>query len=63
MNIENLNQKSIELIGPINKQINMTDDATELTLLAMLMMNKSRDILDRTRGSDLRKKLFSEFSE
>ena len=63
MDIENLNKKSIELIGPINKQINMTDDATELTLLAMLMMNKSRDILDRTRGSDLRKKLFSEFSE
>jgi hypothetical protein len=62
MTIDDINKKSIELMIPINKQIQMTNDQEELILLAMLMMNKARDILDESRGLNLRKKLFSEFS-
>lgn len=62
MNIDDINKKSIELLIPINKQINMTDNEEELTLLALLLMNKSKDILDQTKGSNTRKKLFSEFA-
>ena len=62
MTFDEINKKSIELMIPINKQIQMTNDQDELVLLAMLMMNKARDILDESRGLNLRKKLFSEFS-
>ena len=56
-----IDQRSSELTAVIDKQITMTDDETELTLFALLMMNKARDILDRTRGHSTRKKLFDEF--
>ena len=62
MTFDEINKKSIELMIPINKQIQMTNDQDELVLLAMLMMNKARDILDESRGLNLCKKLFSEFS-
>jgi hypothetical protein len=62
MTFDEINKKSIELMIPINKQIQMTNDQEELVLLAMLMMNRARDILDESRGLNLRKKLFSEFS-
>ena len=56
-----LNQRALELMTPIIKQINMTDDREELLLLAFAMMNKSRQIIDANLGEDKRKRLFKEF--
>ena len=56
-----LNRRALELMTPIIKQINMTDDREELLLLAFAMMNKSRQIIDANLGEDKRKRLFKEF--
>ena len=56
-----LNRRALELMTPIIKQINMTDDREELLLLAFAMMNKSRQIMDANLGEDKRKSLFKEF--
>ena len=56
-----LNRRALELMAPIIKQINMTDDREELLLLAFAMMNKSRQIIDANLGEDKRKRLFKEF--
>ena len=56
-----LNKRALELMTPIIKQINMTDDREELLLLAFAMMNKSRQIIDANLGEDKRKRLFKEF--
>ena len=61
MDLDQINQKSYELMIPIIKQINMTDNETELTLLAMLMMNRARDILDQTKDVLLEKNCFLNF--
>lgn len=56
-----LNKRAIELMTPIIKQINMTDDKEELLLLAFAMMNKSKQIIDANLGEQQRKHLFKEF--
>jgi hypothetical protein len=56
-----LNRRALELMTPIIKQINMTDDREELLLLAFAMMNKSRQIIDANLGEDKRKSLFKEY--
>ena len=56
-----LDKRALELMTPIIKQINMTDDREELLLLAFAMMNKSRQIIDANLGEDKRKSLFKEY--
>lgn len=56
-----LNKRAMELMTPIIKQINMTDDREELLLLAFAMMNKSKQIIDANLGEQKRKTLFKEF--
>ena len=62
MTHEEIQKRSIELFEPIARQIQMTDNEEELTLLGLLMMNYARSILDKNLGEAKRKHLFSEFT-
>jgi hypothetical protein len=62
MTPEEIKTRSAELILPIVRQTQMTDNEEELTLLGLLMMNHARRILDRNLGEAKRKHLFSEFT-
>lgn len=56
-----LNKRATELMTPVIKQINMTDNSEELLLLAFAMMNKSKQIIDDNLGVNKRKELFKDF--
>ena len=62
MNQQQISSKSEELFTLINKQINMTDNEEELLLLAFLMMNKSKEIIEASLGESQRKFFFEEYS-
>ncbi len=62
MNQNNINQRLAELMEPINRQILMCDEKTELLMLAFAMMNRSRDIIDQQLGENKRRLLFKEHS-
>jgi hypothetical protein len=62
MNQNNINQRLAELMEPINRQIMMCDEKTELLMLAFAMMNRSRDIIDQQLGENKRRLLFKEHS-
>ena len=62
MSPSEINKKAPYLTSIINKQIAMTDSNEELVLLAVLMLNKARDILDNNRSEEVRKRLFKEFA-
>ncbi len=47
---------------PINQQIMMCDERTDLLILAFGMMNRSKDIIDQQLGEIKRRSLFKEHS-
>lgn len=47
---------------PINQQIMMCDERTDLLILAFGMMNRSKDIIDQQLGEKKRRSLFKEHS-
>jgi hypothetical protein len=49
-----------ELMLPIERQIMMCNDTTEMMLLCFGMMNKAKLILDAQWGEEKRKELFRE---
>jgi len=64
MNNDNdeIQQKLAELMEPINQQIMMCDERTDLLILAFGMMNRSKDIIDQQLGEKKRRSLFKEHS-
>ena len=50
-------QRMRELFRPIERQILMTDDASDLVMLASLMMTTSKDILVQRLGSEKAKRM------
>lgn len=63
MDVNKIVEISSRLIQPLNRQILMTDDREELIVLACLMMNKAKDILDENLGVEQRRNLYKEFSQ
>ena len=57
-----IDKKLLELMEPVEQQIMLCDEQQELVLLALGLMNKSRDILDNTLGESKRRELFKEHS-
>ena len=57
-----LNDRALELMIPINKQIMMCNDKRELIMFSFLMMNTAKKILDEQCGEEFRKTHFSEFN-
>ena len=47
-------------MAPVEQQIMMCDDQTELLILCFGMMNKCKDVLDKNLGVEKRKELFKE---
>lgn len=60
MNSEEINQKSKKLFEHIDKQIMMCDNDKDLLMLSFLMLNRSKDILDKLIGPEKRKFFFRE---
>ena len=50
-----------ELFKPIDSQIMMCDDANEVTMLACVMLQSAKDILDSQLGTNGRKKIFKDY--
>jgi hypothetical protein len=50
-------------MSPIDQQIMMTDCQQDLLILAFVMMNTAKDIIDQNLSPDQRKHLFKEFSK
>ncbi len=61
-NNDEIQQKLAELMEPINQQIMMCDERTDLLILAFGMMNRSKDIIDQQLGEIKRRSLFKEHS-
>jgi hypothetical protein len=55
-----IDKKLTELMAPVEQQIMMCDDQTELLILCFGMMNKCKDVLDKNLGVEKRKELFKE---
>jgi hypothetical protein len=52
-----------QLMKPIEQQIQMTDDRSELLMLASAMLVACKDIFDSEIGEAGRNKMFKEFTE
>jgi len=52
-----------ELMEPINRQIMMCDDRTDLIMMASAMMIYAKDIFDNEIGIKGRKQMFKDLSE
>lgn len=50
-----------ELFKPIDQQIMMCDDDNEIMMLACVMLQSAKDILDSQLGTDGRKKMFNDY--
>jgi hypothetical protein len=50
-----------ELFKPIDQQIMMCDDADEILMLACIMLQSAKDILDSRLGTGGRKKIFNDY--
>lgn len=63
MNAKEAELRGRQLLIPIDRQIQMTDSREELLLLAFVMINKAKSLIDANLGEEKRKHLFKEFSE
>jgi|TARA_R110000787_G_scaffold261845_1_gene367182 hypothetical protein len=50
-----------ELFKPIDQQIMMCDDGNETMMLACVMLQSAKDILDSQLGTEGRKKIFNDY--
>ena len=55
-----IRQRMVELIMPIEKQIMMCDDADEMLMLACAMLQRTTEIFEKLLGEEGRKKMFSD---
>ena len=63
MNDSEHRQRMIELMKPINQQIMMCDDKSDLLMMASAMIIFAKDIFDHEIGINGRKRMFKDFSE
>lgn len=58
--MSSIQDKMSELMKPIDKQIMMCDDRSDVLMLACAMLQRVREILDSQLGVDGRKELLKE---
>jgi hypothetical protein len=56
----NLQERMSELMQPIDQCIQLTDDRTDMLMLACAMMQRVREIFDTELGEEGRKRMFKE---
>jgi hypothetical protein len=54
-------QRMDELMGPIDRQIMMSDSREELLMLACAMMQRTTEIFDTELGEDGRKQMYKDY--
>jgi len=57
-----LEERMLELMVPIDQCIQLTDDRTDMLMLACAMMQRTREIFDNEIGEEGRKIMFKELS-
>lgn len=60
MNSDEIKQRMLELMDPIDKQIMMCDDKQELLMLACAMLQRVTEIFDQELTVNGRKKMFED---
>ena len=55
-----IKQRMVELIMPIEKQIMMCDDDDEMLMLACAMLQRTTEIFEKLLGEEGRKRMFSD---
>jgi len=55
-----LEERMLELMVPIDQCIQLTDDRTDMLMLACAMMQRVREIFDTELGEEGRKRMFKE---
>ena len=60
--MDEVKERMKELFKPIDSQIMMCDDANEVTMLACVMLQSAKDILDSQLGTNGRKKIFKDYA-
>jgi len=55
-----LEERMLELMVPIDQCIQLTDDRTDMLMLACAMMQRIREIFDTELGEEGRKRMFKE---
>jgi hypothetical protein len=55
-----ITQRMVELIMPIEKQIMMCDDDDEMLMLACAMLQRTTEIFEKLLGEEGRKRMFSD---
>ena len=58
--MDEVKERMKELFKPIDQQIMMCDDGNEVMMLACVMLQSARDILDSQLGPAGRKKIFKD---
>jgi hypothetical protein len=53
-------QRMLELMEPVDRQIMMCDDRNDILMMACAMMQRVREIFDNELGEEGRKKMFKE---
>lgn len=56
--MSDVQNKMLELMLPIEKQILMCDNDDELLMMACAMLQRTREIFDQVLGEDGRRKMF-----
>lgn len=56
--MSDIQNKMMELMLPIEKQILMCDNDDELLMMACAMLQRTREIFDQVLGEDGRRKMF-----
>jgi len=54
-------QRMDELMGPIDRQIMMSDNREELLMLACAMMQRTTEIFDTELGENGRKQMYKDY--
>jgi hypothetical protein len=55
-----IKQRMVELLMPIEKQIMMCDDDDEMLMLACAMLQRTTEIFEKLLGEEGRKRMFSD---
>jgi hypothetical protein len=55
-----IEKRMLEMLEPVDKCIQLTDDDSEMLMLACAMMQRVREIFDNQIGEEGRKQMFKE---
>jgi hypothetical protein len=58
--VSKIEERMLELMVPIDQCIQLTDDRTDILMLACAMMQRTREIFDAELGESGRKRMFKE---